>query len=248
MSPQVTAPHVYRAINAITAAMAAEGIPKAHMNVQDQYAYRSIDDVLGRLAPLLAKHRLCVLPRILKREGADRLADNQSVMTSVHVVIAYDLVSSRDGSRHTIKTSGEALDTSDKATAKAMSAAYKSAMLQTFCVPATGGDDPDAKSPKHGKLIIGKEPVQGWQAWSEDIVEMIGSCETVEALDRMRSRQAALLTAISRECADLYARLGAAFSNRMQDLAPTFPPAAKPNSGIQIANPAPTASAETVDA
>ena len=248
MSRQVTAPHVYRAINSITAAMATEGIPKAHMNLQDQYAYRSIDDVLGRLAPLLAKHRLCVLPRILKRESADRLGDNQSVLTGVHVLIAYDLVSSRDGSRHTIKASGEAADSSDKATAKAMSAAFKSAMLQTFCVPVTGGDDADAKSPKQRKHVIGKEPVQGWQAWSEDIVEMIGCCETAEALDRMRNRQAALLTAISRERADLYAGLGAAFSNRMQHLAQATPLAAKTDRGIRIADPSPAISTETVDA
>lgn len=246
MSRPGTAPHVYRAINAITAAMAAEGIPKAHMNTADQYSYRSIDDVLGRLAPLLAKHRLCVLPRILKRHGADRFGDNQSVLTSVHVLVAYDLVSSRDGSLHTIKASGEALDSSDKATAKAMSAAYKSAMLQTFCVPVTGGDDPDSKSPKQRKLIIGKEPMQGWQAWSEDIVEMIGSCETIEALDRMRSRQAALLTAISRERADLYAGLGTAFSNRMLELAKPSRTAAKPELGVRTADSAPVRSTETV--
>ena len=243
----MTAPHVYRAINSITAAMAKDGIPKAHMNLQDQYSYRSIDDVLGRLAPLLAKHRLCVLPRVLKHEGADRLGDNQSVVTSVHVLIAYDLVSSRDGSRHTIKASGEALDSSDKATAKAMSAAYKSAMLQTFCVPVTGGIDADATSPKVRKHVIGKEPVQGWQAWSEDIVEMIGCCETAEALDRLRSRQAALLTAISRERADLYAGLGTAFSTRMLFLSKPTPSAEKPQNGIRAVDSASIRSRETVD-
>lgn len=243
----MTAPHVYRAITSITAAMATKGIPKTHMNLQDQYQYRSIDDVLGRLAPLLAKHRLCVLPRILKRHGADRLDDNKSVLTSVHVLIAYDLVSSRDGSLHTIKASGEALDSSDKATAKAMSAAYKSAMLQTFCVPVSGGEDADAKSPKQRKHVVGKEPVQGWQAWSEDIVEMIGCCETVEALDLMRSRQAALLTAVSRERADLYAGLGAAFLTRKEDLAPTSAPSAKTDR-TRIARRAPSTLAETVDA
>ena len=247
MSRPVTAPHVYRAINSITAAMAAEGIPKAHMNLQDQYQYRSIDDVLGRLGPLLAKHGLCVLPRILKRHGAERLGDNQSILSSVHVLIAYDLVSSRDGSLHTIKSSGEALDSSDKATAKAMSAAYKSAMLQTFCVPVTGGDDADAKSPKQRKHKIGKEPVQGWQAWSEDIVEMIGCCETAEALDRMRSRQAALLTAVSRERADLYAGLGTAFSTRMLFLSKPTPSAEKPQNGIRAVDSASIRSRETVD-
>ncbi|MES2904387.1 MAG: ERF family protein [Pseudomonadota bacterium] len=247
MSRAAAAPHVYRAINAITAAMASEGIPRAHTNEQDRYSYRSIDDVLGRLAPLLATHRLCVLPRILKHRSADGLEVSQGYLTRVHVLIAYDLVSSRDGSIHTIKAPGEALDSSDKATAKAMSAAYKSAMLQTFCVPVTGGEDADAKSPRTRKLIIGKEPVQGWQAWADDIVEMIGSCETVEALDRIRIRQAALLTSISRERADLYASLGAAFSARMEDLA-TTPSHAVKEEHATIADTSASTPAETVDA
>lgn len=247
MSRAATAPHVYRAINAITAAMAAEGIPKAHTNPNDQYLYRSIDDVLGRLAPLLARHRLCVLPRILKLKRADGLEASQAFLTRVHVLIAYDLVSSRDGSSHTINAPGEALDSSDKATAKAMSAAFKSAMLQTFCVPVTGGEEADAKSLKPRKLIIGKEPVQGWKAWADDIVAMIGSCETVEALDRIRSRQAALLTSISRERADLYASLGAAFSTRMQELAMTPSHAVKDEHAALVGTSASTP-AETVDA
>jgi hypothetical protein len=51
---------VYRAINAVAAALAKAGIPKTHSNEDEGYEYRSIDDVLNRLAPLLVKHRLCV--------------------------------------------------------------------------------------------------------------------------------------------------------------------------------------------
>ena len=64
----MAAPSVYGAINAITAEFATAGIAKSHTNVVEQYQYRSIDDVLNRLAPLLATHRLCVLPRVLERQ------------------------------------------------------------------------------------------------------------------------------------------------------------------------------------
>ncbi len=224
-----TAPHVYRAINAITAALAKSGgIPKAHANLKDQYQYRSIDDVLAKLAPLLSRHRLCVLPRVLRRTACFRTGDANSVLVSVEVQVAYDLVSGHDGSRHVVKAVGEAVDPSDKATAKALSAAYKSAMLQTFCIPV--GDDLDADATTHRirKPLVGeREPVQGWQAWSDDIIAMIDCCETQDALDLMRSRQAGLLTAISRERADLYAQIGEAFASRVQLLAhpSTSPPA-----------------------
>ena len=70
----MSAPSVYAAINAITAELATKGIAKTRTNEVDDYKYRSIDDVLDRLAPLLSTHRLCVLPRALERtvtEGAD---------------------------------------------------------------------------------------------------------------------------------------------------------------------------------
>lgn len=218
MSSSVTAPHVYRAIHAISAAFSKVGIAKTHTNLRDQYSYRSIDDVLAKLAPLLVKNRLCILPRVLSRRTCDRLGEANTVLVSVELLVRYDLVSSRDGSRHTVKAFGEAVDPSDKATAKAMSAAYKSAMLQLFCIPVSGLEEADGASHRLVKRIIATEPVQGWQTWSEDIIEIVAGCETQQALDLMRSRQGRLLTAISRERADLYAQIGAVFATRSQEL------------------------------
>ena len=53
----MAAPSVYTAINAIAAELAQHGIAKSRTYEADDYKYRSIDDVLDRLAPLLAKHR-----------------------------------------------------------------------------------------------------------------------------------------------------------------------------------------------
>ncbi len=63
----MSAPSVYAAIHAVAADLATIGIAKDHVNAADDYKYRSIDDVLGKLAPLLAKHRLCVLPQAFER-------------------------------------------------------------------------------------------------------------------------------------------------------------------------------------
>jgi hypothetical protein len=43
----------------------------------------------------------------------------------VVVEVEFDFVSSHDGTKHTVKTFGQAMDSGDKATNKAMSAAYK---------------------------------------------------------------------------------------------------------------------------
>ena len=63
----MASPSVYGAIAAIIGELAQTGISKSRLNTIDDYRYRSIDDITGALAPLLAKYRLCVLPRVSKR-------------------------------------------------------------------------------------------------------------------------------------------------------------------------------------
>ena len=131
----MSSPNVYAAINAVSAELAEAGIAKTRINEADDYHYRSVDDVLDRLAPLLAKHRLCVLPRALKRTVTERYDDAGDLLFHVSLKVAFRLTSVDDGSSRTVRAYGEALDGSDKGTAKAMSAAYKTAMIQTFCIP-----------------------------------------------------------------------------------------------------------------
>lgn len=214
----MSAPSVYAAIHAIAADLARIGIPKARTNTADDYKYRSIDDVLGTLAPLLANHRLCVLPQVLERIEKDREIEGQGLCAHVSLRIGFTLTSVDDGTSHTVEAYGEALDSSDKATAKAMSAAYKSAMVQTFCIPACGGDDADLSSKKVCLKTHEPEPVQGWQRWTEDIIDIIAVCESECALAVVQARYRSLLVGLSREQPELYARLGQSFGRRREEL------------------------------
>ncbi len=214
----MSAPQVYRAITAISAELSGAGIAKRHRNERDDYRYRSIDDVLDRLSPLLAKHRLCVLPRVLERTVADRVGDGDLLLVNVTLRIAFDLVSSADGSSHTLEAFGEALDASDKATAKAMSSAYKHAMLQVFCVPVAQIDGDASSYRLKRSRSHQREPVEGWAMWTSGVIDIIESCASAEALERVQDRQRPLLKALSREKPDLYAQLGAAFAKRAVEL------------------------------
>jgi hypothetical protein len=166
------------------------------------------------MAPLLSKHKLCVLPRVLERIAVDRSGARDEILVSVALKVAFDLISALDQSRHTVEAYGEALDGGDKATSKAMSAAYKSAMLQTFCIPVAGNEDADANTHKLRKWVHEPEPIQGWEPWSKDIIEIISSCETEEALGRVQNSNRSLLKALSRERSDLYACVGEAFASQ----------------------------------
>lgn len=135
---------IYKAINAVQAALAREGISKDRSNQQQGYKFRGIDDVYNALAPLLAAHGLCILPRCTERVCVERVNAKGTALFYVTVCVEFDFVASEDGSKHTVTTYGEAMDSGDKATNKAMSAAYKYAAMQAFSIPTEGDNDADA--------------------------------------------------------------------------------------------------------
>jgi hypothetical protein len=139
-------PHVYTAISLVQKALCEEGISKARKNQSQGYAFRGIDDVYNALSPILANNGLCILPRMLTRSLVEHASKGGGTLFYVTVEAEFDLVSAKDGSKHVIRTFGEAMDSGDKATNKAMSAAYKYACMQAFAIPTEGDNDADNKT------------------------------------------------------------------------------------------------------
>ena len=126
---------VYKSIAAIIGEMASTGIGKDSKNKSQGWQFRGIDAVYNALAPLLAKHELLILPRIKNRTVCEKLTKNGGTVFYVTVDAEFDFVSAKDGSKHTVQTIGEAMDSGDKATNKAMSIALKYAAFQSFFIP-----------------------------------------------------------------------------------------------------------------
>ena len=156
--------NVYQCIAAVSAEIAKSGIAKDRKNTEQKYSFRGIDDVYNALAPILAAHGLVVIPRILSRLQTERQTKSGGVLFSVVVEAEFDFVSAADGSKDTVRTYGEAMDSGDKATNKAMSAAYKYAAMQTFCIPTEGDNDAD----KTTHEVAAKEP-DGYGEWALDL-------------------------------------------------------------------------------
>lgn len=147
---------VYAAIAAVSKNMAEQGISKDRKNQQGSgFMFRGIDDVLNALSPALVEHGLVIVPRCIERESVERQTKAGGAIFYTTVKVDFDFIAVSDGSKHTATMYGEAMDTSDKSTNKAMSAAYKYAAFQTFCIPTEGDNDADAS---HHDVLAEKPP------------------------------------------------------------------------------------------
>lgn len=138
---------VFKSIANITGELAKQGISKDRKNQQQGYAFRGIDDIYNTLSKLLAENELCIFPFCEYRETTERTTQKGGVIFYTTVKMKYKLVSAIDGSSVECCTVGEAMDSADKSTNKAMSAAYKYLCLQIFCIPTEGDNDADATTP-----------------------------------------------------------------------------------------------------
>ena len=163
-SSKTTAPTtktVYQLIAAVAGELAQGGISKSQRNTQGSgYNFRGIDDVYNAVGPILAKHGLVILPRCITRECIERVSGAGKALFYVTVEAEFDFVSSEDGSKHTVVMFGEAMDSGDKATNKAMSAAFKYAMFQAFCIPTEGDNDADSSTHTVAARTANPEPVE----------------------------------------------------------------------------------------
>ncbi len=142
-----SAPRVYAAMCGVMKELGA-GIAKGNRNQQQGYNFRGIDDVYNALSGPLSRNGLVMLPRVTERTCEERKTQRGGALYNVVVRVEFELVCAEDGSSVSITTYGEAMDTADKATNKAMAAAYKYASFMAFCIPTEGDNDADSSTPE----------------------------------------------------------------------------------------------------
>lgn len=136
---------VYEAIGAVMSDLSKVGIGKDQKNAAQGFKFRGIDGVYNALAPLLSKHGLVILPRVIERVATERQSAKGGALFHTVLAVEFDFVAVADGSKHTVgPIYGEAMDSGDKSVSKALSIAYKYAAFQAFCIPTEGDNDPDA--------------------------------------------------------------------------------------------------------
>lgn len=201
---------VYQAIGAVSAAMSREGISKARSNQQQGYKFRGIDDVLNALSSALVASGLVILPRCTDRTVVERTTSKGGALFNVCCRVEFDLVSTEDGSTHTVATYGEAMDSADKATNKAMSAAYKYLALLVFCIPTEASPETDADFSTHEVAHRGMADhiLADWLTYVEDAstvgelkaraAEAEAACNEVNDSAALAKVQAAVATKVAK--------------------------------------------------
>jgi len=201
---------VYQAINKVQAALSKVGIGKDSKNQAQNFMFRGIDAVYNTLSPLLAENGLCILPRMIARTCDERINAKGTALFYVTVEAEFDLVCAADGSKHTIRTFGEAMDSGDKATNKAMSAAYKYACFQAFAIPTEGDNDADAQTHE----VQAKKNPENLKVWEAAIAQL-------NSLDELKAFYEQLGEKERAECAGLVKAAKQRFSSSSSQPSPS---------------------------
>jgi hypothetical protein len=127
-------------------------IGKDQKNTQQGFKFRGIDQFVNALYPALTKHGVFMSPRATsfthELKDVVRGSGKAGVDKHVSIMMEYDFYA-EDGSKVTIgPVPAEGLDSGDKATNKALSAALKYALIQTFSIPTEDMAEADFESPE----------------------------------------------------------------------------------------------------
>lgn len=133
---------VHAALSAVMGDVQA--VRKGDRNEAQGFRFRGVDAVVNAVGPALRTHGVIVLPRVLARHTETYQTSKGATMRSVAVEVEFTFVGP-DGSTLVCSTVGEAADAGDKATPKAHSVAFRTALLQALCIP-TDEPDPDAST------------------------------------------------------------------------------------------------------
>ena len=160
---------IFKALSAVQSDLSKVGIAKNQKNSHQGYKFRGIDDVLNTLAPIIAEHGVLIIPNVLSKDIKTTATKNGGVASHVILEVGFVLYDSEgDSICHTAY--GEALDTSDKAVNKAMTAAYKYFLFQAFCIPIEGLEDADSQQPEQAEL-------QPALVTADTLAQIISLCE-----------------------------------------------------------------------
>lgn len=130
---------IYKAMTEVMRSVGAVG--KDGVNQHQKFNFRGIDGVLNAVGPALREHSVVVTPELISADYEHVTTAGGKPSTACRVVVSY-VFYAQDGSKIATTVAAESWDTGDKAMAKAMSVAFRTALIQSLALP-TDEPDPD---------------------------------------------------------------------------------------------------------
>lgn len=150
---------------------------KDRKNDQQWYKFRWIDDMYNALNQHLSDEKVFFTSEILSSSREERATKSGWVLTYSIITMKFTAYA-EDWSNVSSTTVGEAMDSWDKSMNKAMSTAYKYALMQIFCIPTEDEKDTEVNThevaPKTTNTITNTK----WElhsctkCWKESVAEV----------------------------------------------------------------------------
>lgn len=121
-------------------------IEKGRRNLQQNYAFRGIDDVYAAVQGIFATAGVFVIPEVIQQTREERQTQKGGTLIYTILTVRHTFYAG-DGSSVAAVTVGEAMDSGDKSSNKAMSAAMKYALIETLCIPTADPKDTENDNP-----------------------------------------------------------------------------------------------------
>lgn len=138
---------------ALAAVMAdVSHVAKRDVNQHQRFHFRGIDAVVNAVGPVLRKHGVTVRPVVQSVTYETVQTSTGKPATACRVIADY-VFGARDGTELVTTVAAEAWDSGDKSAPKAMSVAFRTALLQALCLPT---DEPD---PDHSTYERAPSPI-----------------------------------------------------------------------------------------
>lgn len=183
---------IYAAMSAVMEDVGS--VAKTDRNTSQGFQFRGVDAVVNACSPALRKHGVVVLPNVLENTyGTVTTGKNNTAMGHAQVKVEYRFYGPA-GDHISAVVMGEAFDSGDKATAKAMSVAFRTALLQSLSLP-TDEPDPDALSYERStepstepiappRLVANSKQVAKWTAALSTAPDLVALEAVVEDIKR----------------------------------------------------------------
>ena len=140
LEPTGETPTVVQALSLVMADIGA--VAKSGVNQQQKFYFRGVDAVVNAASPAFRRRGVVVIPTLLEKSRTSSQTKSGSTLNVVEVTVKYTFHGPA-GDTVSAVVAAEAFDSGDKATAKAMSVAFRTCLLQALTLP-TDEADPDA--------------------------------------------------------------------------------------------------------